>query len=112
MLVSSCHLVRSLEDAWCEYARRRLLQVSAVVRPLHVAAETARAIARAAGVLDDDGDRSTTLFVASTDGGSGSIADSFSELYMQRPWGHGPLCPSASARLTPSPDHLAWLSVG
>jgi hypothetical protein len=52
------------------------------VRPSHVAAETARAAARAAGDLDDDGDRSTTSFVASTDGGSGSgsTADSVSEL--------------------------------
>jgi hypothetical protein len=46
---------------------------------LRVAAETARAAARAAGDLDDDGDRSTTSFVASTDGGSGSTADSGAE---------------------------------
>jgi hypothetical protein len=41
----------------------------------------ARAAARAAGVLNDDGvsDRSTTSFVASTDGGSGSTPDSISE---------------------------------
>jgi hypothetical protein len=61
---------RSLEDAWCEYARRSLQvpvlpsQVAAVVHPLRVvAAETARAAASsraAAGVLtrNDDGDRS------------------------------------------------------
>jgi hypothetical protein len=82
--------LRSLEDhdtcQWCEYARRSLLQIAAVtvVRPLRVAAETSRAAARAAasGVLNDDGvsDRSTTSFVASTDGGSGSTADSVSEL--------------------------------
>ncbi len=50
------------------------------MRPLRVAAETqaARAAARAAGDLDNDGDRSTTSFVASTDGGSGSNADSVS----------------------------------
>ena len=72
--------LRSLEDAWCVYARRNLLRAGAVVRPLRVAAETARAAARAAGDLDDDGDRSTTSFVASTDGGSGSTADSVSEL--------------------------------
>jgi hypothetical protein len=76
----------SLKVDWCEYARRSLLQVAAVVRPLRVAAETARAAAtgRAAGVLNDDGvsasDRSTTSFVASTDVGSGSTADSVSEL--------------------------------
>ena len=52
------------------------------MRPLRVAAETARAaaMARATGDLDDYGDRSTTSFVASTDGGSGSTADSISEL--------------------------------
>jgi hypothetical protein len=72
---------RSLGDAWCEYARRSLLQVAAVVRPLRVAVETTRAAAtRATGVLDDDCDCSTTSFVASTDGGSGSTADSVSEL--------------------------------
>jgi hypothetical protein len=63
--------------------RRSLLQVAAVVRPLRVAAESARrAAARTAGVQDDDGasDRSTALFVASTDGGSGSTTDSVSEL--------------------------------
>jgi plasmid stabilization system protein ParE len=72
---------RSLEDAWREYARRSLLQAAAVVRPLRVADETALAVARAAGVLNDDGvsDRSTTSFVASTDDGSGSTADSVSE---------------------------------
>ncbi len=48
------------------------------MRRLHVAAETARTAA--AGDLNDDGDRSTTSFVASTDGGSGSTADSVSEL--------------------------------
>jgi hypothetical protein len=88
-LASRGDTLRSLEDAlaWCEYARRSLLRVGDVVRPLRVAAETARAAARAAGDLDDDGDRSTTSFVASTaagsdDGGSGSTADSvkFSEL--------------------------------
>jgi hypothetical protein len=55
-------------------------QVAAVVRPLRIAGETACAVARAAGVLNDDGDRSTTSFVASTDCGSGSTADSVSEL--------------------------------
>jgi hypothetical protein len=81
-VILSGDALRSLEDAWCEYARRSLLQIAAVVRPLRVAAETARAAARAAGVLNDDGvsDRSTTSFVASTDGGSGSTADSVSEL--------------------------------
>jgi hypothetical protein len=63
---------RPLEDAWCEYARRSLLQVEAGVRPLRVAAETARAAVRVAGMLDDDSDSSTMSFVASTDGGSGS----------------------------------------
>ncbi len=72
--------LRSIEDAWCEYARRSLLRAGAVVRPLRVAVETARLAARAAGGLEDDGDRSTTSFVASTDGGSGSTADSVSEL--------------------------------
>jgi hypothetical protein len=72
--------LRSLEDAWCEYARRSLLRAGAVVRPLRVAVEIARAAARAAGDLNDDGDRSTTSFVGSTDGGSGSTADSVSEL--------------------------------
>jgi hypothetical protein len=91
-VILSGDALRSLEDAWCEYARRSLLQVAAVVRPLRVAAETARAAARAAGVLNDDGvsDRSTTSFVASIDGGSGSTADSGSELWMQRPWGSAP----------------------
>jgi predicted DNA repair protein MutK len=58
-----------------------LLQVAAVVRPLRVAAETARAAARAAGVLNDDGvsDHSKTSFVAPTDGGFGSTADSVSD---------------------------------
>jgi hypothetical protein len=85
-VILSGDALRLLEDTWCEYARRSLLQVAAVVRPLRVAAETARAAAtsRAAGVLNDDGvsDRSlaTTSFVASTDGGSGSTADSVSEL--------------------------------
>jgi hypothetical protein len=76
------HALRSLEDAWCEYARRSLLRAGALVHPLRVpvAAGTARAAARAAGDLDDDGDRSTTSFVASTDGGCGSTADSVSEL--------------------------------
>jgi hypothetical protein len=38
----------SHKDAWCEYARRSsLLQIAAVVRPLRVAAETARASAAA-----------------------------------------------------------------
>jgi hypothetical protein len=55
----------SLEDAWREYARRSLLRTGAVVRPLRVAAETARAASRAAGDLDDDGDRSTASFVRS-----------------------------------------------
>jgi hypothetical protein len=69
--------LRSLEDAWCEYARRSLLQVAAAVRPLRVAVETARAAARAAGVLNDGfSDCSTTSFVVSTDGGPGSKADS------------------------------------
>ncbi len=81
-VILSGDALRSLEDAWCEYARRSLLRAVTVVRPLRVtvAAETARAAARAAGDLDDDGDRSTTSFVASTDGGSGSTADSVSEL--------------------------------
>jgi hypothetical protein len=43
----------------CQYARLRLLQVAAVMRPLRVAAETARAATRAPvllpGVLDDEG---------------------------------------------------------
>jgi hypothetical protein len=30
--------LRSLEDAWCEYAHRSLLRAGAVVRPLRVAA--------------------------------------------------------------------------
>ncbi len=51
-----------------------------VVGAVCLGAETARAAARAAGDLDDDSDRSTTSFVASTDGGSGSTADSVSEL--------------------------------
>ncbi len=72
--------LRSLDDTWCEYARRSLLRAGVVVRPLRLAAETASAAARAAGDLDDDGYRSTTSFVASTDGGSGSTADSVSEL--------------------------------
>jgi hypothetical protein len=82
--------LRLLEDAWCEYARRYLLHVAAVVRLLRVAAETARAAQAArnvgASVLDDDrdgasaSDRSTTSFVASNNGGSGSTADSFCEL--------------------------------
>ncbi len=105
----------SLEDTSCEYARRSLLRAGDVVRPLRVAAETARAVARAAGDLDDDGDRSTTSFVASTDGGSGSTADSVSELRCE---GRGGVlllrphlrCPSA--RVTPSPDRLAWFSIG
>jgi hypothetical protein len=81
-VILSGDALRSLEDAWCEYARctSSLPRAGAVVRPLRVAAETARAAARAAGDLDDDVDRSTISFVASTDGGSGSTADSVSEL--------------------------------
>jgi hypothetical protein len=65
-VILSGHALRSLEDAWCEYARRNLLQV---VRPLRVAAEIARAAARAAGVLNDDGvsDRSATSFFCGID---------------------------------------------
>ncbi len=74
-VILSGDAIRSLE-----YARRSLFREGAVVRPLRVAVETARAAARAAGGLDDDGDRLTTSFVASTDGGSGSTADSASEL--------------------------------
>jgi hypothetical protein len=79
-VILSGDALRSLEGAWCEYARRSQLQVAAVVRPLRVAAETTRAATRAAGALDDDGDLSTNSFVASTDGGSGSTANSISEL--------------------------------
>jgi hypothetical protein len=89
-VILSGDALRSLEDAWCqcEYARRSLLlQVAAVVRLLRVAAENAREVARAAGVLND---RSTTSFVASTHGGSGSTADSVSELQMRRLWGNAP----------------------
>ncbi len=70
------------------------------MRPLRVAAETARAAVRASGDLDDDdGDRSTTSFVASTVcrcEGRGGVR-------LPRP--HS-CC--ASARLTPRPDRLAW----
>jgi hypothetical protein len=52
-VILSGDALRSLEDAWCEYdACLSLLQIAAVVRPLRVAAETARAAARAAGVFD------------------------------------------------------------
>jgi hypothetical protein len=47
-VILSGDALRSLEDAWCKYARRSLLHVAAVVRPLRVAAETARAAARVA----------------------------------------------------------------
>ncbi len=39
--------LRSLEDAWYEYARRSLIRAGAVVHPLRVAAETVCAAARA-----------------------------------------------------------------
>jgi hypothetical protein len=62
-VILSGDALRSLEDAWCEYARRSLLRTGDVVRPLRVAqaAEIARAAARAAGDLDDGGSGSTQL---------------------------------------------------
>jgi hypothetical protein len=76
-VILSGDALRSLEDAWREYARRSLLRAGAVVRSLRVAVETARTAARAAGDLDDAGDRSTTSVVASTNGGSGSVSSEF-----------------------------------
>ena len=82
-VVLSGDALRPLADAWCRYAQRNLFRAAAVVRPLRVAAETARAAARAAGTLEDSEavDRSTTSLRASTDSdaGSGTTADSDSE---------------------------------
>ena len=82
-VVLSGDALRPLADAWCRYAQRNLFRAAAVVRPLRLAAETARAAARAAGTLEDSEaeDRSTTSLRASTDSdaGSGSTADSDSE---------------------------------
>jgi hypothetical protein len=78
---SKIHPGRSGVTSIPKEPKARPLQVAAVVRLLCVAADIARAVARAAGVLNANGDRSTvaTSFVASTDGGSGSTADSVSE---------------------------------
>ena len=66
-------------DAWCnlKFAQSNLLRVGSVVRPLRVAAETARATARVAAVLEGDG-CSTTSFVSSTnsEAGTGFSTDS------------------------------------
>jgi hypothetical protein len=80
-VVLSGDALRPLADAWCRYAQRNLFCVAGAVRPLRVAAETARAAARAAGALEDSEaeDQSTTSLRASTDAGSGSTADSDSE---------------------------------
>ncbi len=53
------HALTVLQSSGFVVLRRSLLRAGTVVRPLRVAAETARAAARAAGDLDDDGDRST-----------------------------------------------------
>jgi hypothetical protein len=65
-VILSGYTLRSLKVAWCEYKRRSLLQIAAVVRLLHVAAETARAAARAAGVFKLDDDGASKLFVTRT----------------------------------------------
>jgi hypothetical protein len=53
-VILSGDALSSLEDAWCEYARRSRLRAGTVVCPLRVAAETARAAARAAQAGDLD----------------------------------------------------------
>ena len=71
-------MLRPLADSWCRFAES-LMRAGRVVRPLRVAAEVARAAARAAAGPGADG-QSSTSFVPSTDldseAGSGSTADS------------------------------------
>jgi hypothetical protein len=69
--------MRPVADAWCKFAQSNLFRVGRVVRPLRVAAETARAAVRVASMLEGDG-CSTTSFVSSTDSeaGTGSTTDS------------------------------------
>ena len=75
--------MRPLADAWCRFAESNLLHAGRSVRPLRVAAETARAAVRAAAVNESAGDgQSTTSFVPSTDSdaGSGTTLTDVSEL--------------------------------
>ena len=70
-------------DAWCRFAESNLLRAGRSVRPLRVAAETARAAVRAAAANESAGDgQSTTSFVPSTDSdaGSGTTLTDVSEL--------------------------------
>ena len=75
--ILSSDALRPLADSWCRFAERSLMRAGGVVRPLRVAAEIARAAAKAAAGPEADG-QSTTSFVPSTDSdaGSGSTADS------------------------------------
>ena len=79
MTILTGDAMRPVADAWCKFAQTRsnLLRVGSVVRPLRVAAETARATARVAAVLEGDG-CSTTSFVSSTnsEAGTGFSTDS------------------------------------
>jgi hypothetical protein len=76
--------IRVVADTWCRHALDGLHSAGRVWRPLRDAAERARAAARAAAALEegDADERLTTSFVSSTDSdaGSGSTADSDSEL--------------------------------
>jgi len=75
--------MRPLADTWCRFSETNLLRAGHAVRPLRVAAETARAAVRAAaGSACDSSGRSTSSFISTTDSdaGSGTTVTEISEL--------------------------------